>query len=193
VGLHTIETSPTLSAARAHAGKFRRVAAQALDEVRRLAIGLRPSALDDLGLAAALERYVVEYTQAYGITVDLHAPGLEQGRLPAPVEITLYRILQEALTNIAKHARANLVSVVVERQDGAVRAIIEDDGCGFDVDATLQMSRATKHLGLHSMRERAHLVNGAIAIESTPGRGTTIYVTIPLEETRHGQDQGPDR
>ncbi len=188
VGLHTIESAPSLAEAQAQAGRFRRVAAQALDEVRRLAIGLRPSVLDDLGLAAALERYATEYSQAYGIAVDLHAPGLNEARLPPALEITLYRILQEALTNIAKHAGATLVSIVVERQPGQVRAIIEDDGCGFDVDAALQMSRTTKHLGLHSMRERAGLVNGTIAIESTSGRGTTIYVTIPVEEPRHGQD-----
>jgi PAS domain S-box-containing protein len=183
VGLHAIETASGSDSAQELAKTYRAIAAQALDEVRRLAVGLRPSVLDDLGLAPAIERYVTQYTQAYGIPVDVHITGLEDARLPTTVETTLYRIIQEALTNVAKHAGASIVSVLIERQSTGVHAIIEDDGCGFDVQTALHVPAAAKHFGLHSMRERATLLNGTIAIESTPdGGGTTVYVTIPLQE-----------
>ena len=183
VGLHAIETASGYDAAQDLAKTYRAIAAQALDEVRRLAVGLRPSVLDDLGLAPAIDRYVTQYTQSYGIPVDVHITGLEQARLPATVETTLYRIIQEALTNVAKHAGASIVSVVIERQSAGVHAIIEDDGCGFDVQTALHVPGPAKHFGLHSMRERATLLSGTIAIESTPsGGGTTVYVTIPLQE-----------
>jgi PAS domain S-box-containing protein len=181
VGLHAIETASVSDTAHDLARTYRGIAAQALDEVRRLAVGLRPSVLDDLGLAPAIDRYAAQYTQSYGIPVDIHITGLEDTRLPSTVETTLYRIIQEALTNVAKHAGASIVSVVIERQPIGVHAIIEDDGCGFDVQAALHVPVATKHFGLHSMRERATLLNGTIAFESTPsGGGTTVYVTIPL-------------
>jgi two-component system sensor kinase len=183
VGLHAIETASGTHAAQDLARTYRAIAAQALDEVRRLAVGLRPSVLDDLGLAPAIDRYVTQYTQAYGIPVDVHITGLEDARLPSTVETTLYRIIQEALTNVAKHAGASIISVVIERQSTSVHAIIEDDGCGFDVHTALHVPGAAKHFGLHSMRERATLLSGTIAIESTPsGGGTTVYVTIPLQE-----------
>ncbi len=179
LGLHTIESAPILETARAQARQFRQVAARTLDEIRRLAMGLRPSVLDDLGLVAALERYATEYTKAHGILLDLHVQGLETPRLPPAIETSLYRILQEALTNVAKHARATLVSIVLERRAGWVQAIVEDNGCGFDVEATLRSPGAANHLGLHSMRERVALVNGTIEIESTPGNGTTLYIRVP--------------
>ncbi len=187
VQLHSIARAPTLATAQAEAEKVRRIAAQALDDVRRLAVGLRPNVLDDLGLVAALERYAADYHQAYGIAVDVHARGLD-GRLPPAIELTLYRILQEALTNVAKHAGATLVSVVIERQTSAVLAIIEDDGRGFDVERALREAGRSQRFGLPSMRERAALLQGTLAIESTPGHGTTIYVTLPCERHLGGSD-----
>ncbi|MER3423950.1 MAG: hypothetical protein C4293_12680 [Nitrospiraceae bacterium] len=123
--------------------------------------------------------------RTYGISVDLHAQGLES-RLPASVELTLYRIIQEALTNIVKHAGATIVSIVIEHLGSSVRAIVEDNGRGFDVETMLQSLRVTKHFGLLSMQERAALVNGSIMFESTPGLGTTIFITVPLEKGHHG-------
>ncbi|WP_447972838.1 PAS domain-containing sensor histidine kinase [Nitrospira sp. Kam-Ns4a] len=130
LGLHTIEAATTLEMAQAQARQYRQIAARTLDEIRRLAMGLRPSVLDDLGLVAALERHAAEYTKAHGILVDLHVHGLESCRLPMAIETTLYRIIQEALTNVAKHAKATVVGIVLERKPGWVQAIVEDNGRG---------------------------------------------------------------
>lgn len=181
VGLTMIADAPDLEAARARAAELRGLAARTLEEVHNLARGLRPSVLDDLGLLPALERYLKELSASRGIAVDLHARGLDGGRLPAPVEIAIYRIVQEALTNTAKHAEASAVSVILERLDESVRAIVEDDGRGFDVDVVLAGGEVERHLGLHGMRERAALLGGSLTVESAPGRGTTVFGEVPLE------------
>ena len=116
LGLRAAAEVPTFEEARARLGELRGITASLLDEVRRLARGLRPIVLDDLGLAAALERYAAEYTQAHGIAVDVYAPDLALARLPAEVETALYRIAQETLTNVLKHAAAKAVSLVVRRE-----------------------------------------------------------------------------
>lgn len=153
----------------------RRLTAKTLDDVHKLAVELRPSVLDDLGLAKALARYVRDYQARYPITVDLEVLGLEQ-RLPPAVETALYRVVQEALTNIARHAEADMASVLVECRNGRVRAIIEDDGRGFDWEQATQNGR----LGLYGMQERAALLNGTLTVESEEGRGTSIFVEVPL-------------
>lgn len=182
VGLRSLHDAPTLEEARARAAELRRITARTIDEVRRLAWGLRPSALDDLGLIAALEQYAAEYAQSRGLAVDVQARGLDSSRLPLPVESALYRIVQEALTNIAKHADARNVSIVIQRHPGWVQTIVADDGSGFDVDTALNTPEGWAHLGLHGMRERAALLNGSVTIESTPGEGTTVYARVPLAE-----------
>jgi PAS domain S-box-containing protein len=186
VGLHAIEAAGSAREAHTLARKYREIAALALEEVRRMAMGLRPSVLDDLGLAAAVERYAEQYAKSYGISVDVHCQGLEDHRLPSSVETAVYRIIQEALTNIAKHAQATVASIVIEPQPAFLQTIVEDNGCGFDVQQTLHSSGRTAHFGLHGMRERAGLINGTIEIESTVGRGTTIYVQVPLAEQSSG-------
>lgn len=194
VGLRALEEASSLAAARARATELRRIATRALDEVRRLAWGLRPRALDELGLVAALEHHAAEYGQSRGLAVDVRARGLESGRVPVPVETALYRIVQEALTNAAKHAQAKTVSIVIQRQPAWVQAIVTDDGCGFDADAALRAPDGWTHLGLHGMRERAALVGGSVTIESTPGEGTAVYARIPLpHDAPHGQDPDPRR
>ena len=184
---------PTFEEARARLGELRGITASLLDEVRRLARGLRPSVLDDLGLAAALERYAAEYAQAHGIAVDVVAPDLALARLPAEVETALYRIAQEALTNVLKHAAAKAVSLVVRRESSGIHLTVEDDGRGFDSDAQHQAPGAGKGLGLVDIRERAALLNGSVTLESKPGSGTTVHVCIPLKEENHGEDSRPDR
>jgi PAS domain S-box-containing protein len=186
VGLRTLEDAPTLAAAHEQAGELRRLTVRTLDEVRRLARGLRPGALDELGLVAALEHHAAEYGQARGITVHLETRGLDGQRLPAPVEAALYRIVQEALTNAAEHGHAKTVSLVLGRHAGGVQVIVADDGCGFDVETTLRQPEAGAHLGLHGMRERAALLGGSVTIESTPGEGTTIYARVPAMERQDG-------
>ena len=149
--------------------------------------------LDDLGLAAVLERYAADYTEAHGIAVDVYAPDLALARLPADVEAALYRIAQETLTNVLKHAAARAVSLVVRRESSGVHLTVEDDGHGFDNDALPQTPGAGNGLGLLDMRERAALLNGSVTLESRPGSGTTVHVYIPLKEENDGENSRPDR
>jgi signal transduction histidine kinase len=153
----------------------RSLVAQTLDNVHNLALELRPSVLDDLGLAAALRRYVRDYQTRYGLEVDLEIVGLAE-RLNPALETAVYRIIQESLTNIARHAQAHMASVLLEQRHGRIRAIIEDDGVGFDWEAVKSNGR----LGLYGMRERVELLNGTLTIESEPGQGTSIFVEAPL-------------
>lgn len=182
VGLKVLESSGTPDEARRMAAELRQLAGQTLEAVHDLALELRPSALDDLGLVAALNRYCKEYAAKMEIRVDLEATGFEgRPRLPAQVELTVYRIVQEALTNVAKHANARNVSVVLDHRDSAVSAIVEDDGHGFDVDQVMRSEIKEKRLGLFGMQERASLLGGRLTVESLPEIGTTVYVNIPLE------------
>ena len=169
-----------MEAARKQAEELRQLTAKALEEVRRLALGLHPHVLDDFGLETALEQYADEFVKTYGVTVDVLSDGLTGRRLPHPVETMLYRIAQEALTNIAKHAHATSVSIILRGTPSDIHMIVEDDGFGFDVDEALKSTRMAKHLGIHGMRKRATLLNGSLSIESAPGKGTTVYVNIPL-------------
>ena len=153
-----------------------------LADIHNLAIELRPSSLDDLGLIAALRQYTKEYAGKFGIEVGFQAIGLEEKRLSPIMEITLYRIVQEALTNVAKHGMANKVSVLIAPRGSSIIAIVEDNGKGFDVDAVFS-SRKTEHrLGLYGMQERASVIGGVLTVESTLGVGTTIFVEVPLKE-----------
>jgi signal transduction histidine kinase len=111
--------------------------------------------------------------------IDFQVLGLDGQRLPSNIETALYRIVQEALTNVARHAEAQSVSVLLEYRDDSVKLIVEDDGVGFDV-ATIADARARERLGLYGMRERASLLGGTLTIESLPGTGTAIFVDIPL-------------
>jgi signal transduction histidine kinase len=184
LGLASITQSYEVGDIHRKAVELRALAGRTLDEVHNLSRGLRPSILDDLGLVPALERHLQEY-QSRGLRVDLHALGLE-GRLPGPVEIAVYRIVQEALTNIVKHAAASAVSVLLERRDGAVRIIVEDDGRGFELHRVLASGDADRGLGLHGMHERAVLLGGSLTVESAPGRGTTVFASIPLAGSEAG-------
>jgi PAS domain S-box-containing protein len=181
VGLRVLEDLPTLGRAQTQASDLRKITMDALKEVKRLAMGLRPALLDDLGLEAALKRLVKESAQTYRVSMDLHIKGLTNRRLPPPVETGFYRIAQEALTNMGRHAAAKNVSVLLTCSESSVKLIIEDDGCGFDVEKALRLPGSSKHLGLLGMHERVSLLNGTISVESTPDSGTTIYVQLPLE------------
>jgi two-component system, NarL family, sensor histidine kinase DevS len=154
-------------------GNLRELVVQTLQDVRRLAVELRPTALDDFGLTPALERLASTFAEQTGTAVELESR-LGDERLPADVETVLYRIVQEALTNVVKHAQADRVSIVLQRKEGAVTTIIEDDGCGF------ANGDESDGLGLLGMRERVELVNGRLEIESAEGAGTTLVVEVPL-------------
>jgi len=151
-------------------------------DIHRAAVQLRPTALDDIGLREALATLLREWTLRHGIPSDLQFPG-EASRLPADIETALYRIVQEALTNILKHAQARTVSVSVERRPDEVRVIIEDDGIGFDAEAgpgqVADGAPAKPHLGLSGIRERLSLLRGTLTLETAPACGTTLFVRIP--------------
>ena len=142
---------------------------------------LRPTVLDDLGLQAALTNYAQNWSQHFGIQVEAHTRGVEQHRSTSEIDTTLYRIAQEALNNIAKHAHAANVTVLLEHRAETVSLIIEDDGIGFDAENAAEANR--KGLGLVGMRERAALVGGTVEIESRPGEGATVYIRIPAPLT----------
>jgi PAS domain S-box-containing protein len=191
VGLRLLGDTRTLTKAKTQANQLRRITVQVLDNLRRLARGLHPSILDDLGLVVALTRYATDYAQSYGMTVNVHTEGVDSRRLPPPVETALYRIMQEALTNIVRHAAAKTVRIALKRQPLGVHMIVEDDGCGFDVETMLRTPTTSGHLGLYGMCERATLLGGYVTVKSQRGKGTTISVQIPLEDstlTRVGQD-----
>ena len=150
--------------------------AQQLDrDVDHLVWELRPTALDDLGLRAALATYVQDWSTRVNIRVDLHTAGLLDDRLPRDVETTLYRIAQEALTNVARHSGAQTVEVILERRSDHVLLIVEDDGAGFDPVATGTPDRG---FGLLGMQERAALVGATLEIESSAGKGTTVLLRM---------------
>jgi signal transduction histidine kinase len=150
--------------------------AQQLDrDVDQLVWELRPTALDDLGLRAALTNYVQDWSARVGVPAELHMSGLMDDRLGPDAETTLYRIAQEALNNVAKHARARRVDIILERRTDHVLLIVEDDGVGFDTSA---QGEAGQGFGLLGMQERATLVGATLEIESAPGNGTTILVRL---------------
>jgi signal transduction histidine kinase len=182
VRLRLIEDTRTFKKAKTQVNQLRHITVQILDNLRRLARGLHPSILDDLGLAVALTRYATDYAQSHGITVNVHTECLDSSRLTSSVETALYRIMQEALTNIARHAAAKTVRISLTRQPLGVHMIVEDDGCGFDVETMLRTSTISGHLGLFGMCERAMFLGGSVTIDSKRGKGTTISVQIPLED-----------
>jgi len=143
--------------------------------VDELVWALRPTALDDLGLRAALENYVHDWSSRTGVAAELHTAGLSDDRLTTDIETTLYRIAQESLNNVAKHARATSVAVLLERRPDHVSLVIEDNGVGFDRGAT---DRTSQGFGLLGMRERATLIGATLEIESSVGSGTSILVRI---------------
>jgi signal transduction histidine kinase len=150
--------------------------AQRLDrDVDQLVWELRPTALDDLGLRAALANYIQAWSNRVGISAKLHTSGLLDDRLSPDAETALYRIAQEALTNVAKHAKAANVDIILERRPDSVLLIVEDDGVGFD-PATAGV--ADQRFGLLGMQERAGLVGATLEIESSEGQGTTILVRM---------------
>jgi len=154
--------------------------AERLDhDVDQLVWQLRPTALDDLGLRAALANYVQDWSARVGIAATLHSSGLLDDRLPPDTETALYRIAQEALTNVAKHANASNVEIILERRGSNVLLVVEDDGKGFETGS----ERSGHGFGLLGMRERAALVGATLEIESSPGAGTTIFLRMIVDPT----------
>ena len=175
LGLKQVEDAKAPEEARRAIAVLRGQIVETLQSVRRLAVELRPKALDDFGLVPALERLGEAFGEQSGIAVDVQA-NLDSTRLPAEVETALYRIVQEALTNVAKHSSASRVSIVVTRREGFVTAVVEDDGKGFGASGRSEGDG----LGLVGMKERVGLLGGRLAIESTEGAGTTLVAEVPI-------------
>jgi len=156
-----------------------RLADQIAREIHHVAAALRPPALDRLGLRSALEAHLEEWSRRYGVTCDFQPVNLDDQRFEPEVETTLFRAVQEGLTNVARHAGARTVTLVLERRPGTVGVILEDDGAGFDVDAAMEAAALARRMGLPGLRERVELLGGALEVESAPGSGTTLYVRLP--------------
>ena len=152
-------------------------------DVDFLAWELRPIALDELGLDTALSNYATQWSEHFDAKAEFHSRGLGDQRLPPEVESNLYRIAQEALNNCAKHAKCTRASIILERRDHHVLLIIEDNGTGFDVPSEI---KSNSNMGLMSMRERAALIGGTFDIESTPTKGTTIFVRVHVAGEANG-------
>jgi signal transduction histidine kinase len=174
LGLKPLEQSAATDETRTSVAAVRELVVSTLQDVRRLAVELRPSALDDFGLATAIERLAETFREHSGLEVDVDTQ-LGDERVPGELETTLYRIVQEALTNIAKHAGARRVSILLVQRGRSLAAVVEDDGSGFDPDAV-----AADGLGLVGMHERVALVGGRLRVEASPGKGTTVAAEVPL-------------
>ena len=177
LGLKHLDDVIETDDARVATAALRELVVTTLQDVRRLAVELRPSALDDFGLVPAIERLAGTLAEQSELVVDLEARLGEQ-RLPAEAETALYRIVQEALTNVVKHASARRVSITLVRKQGFAVVVVEDDGLGFDPRTT-----RTGSLGFVGMRERVELVGGRLTVESAPGAGTTIAAEVPVTRT----------
>jgi signal transduction histidine kinase len=151
----------------------------ALRQIRDLSLDLRPSMLDDFGLVPTLEWFVDRQAQRSGFRAEWVVESLEL-RLPANLEITVFRVVQIALTNVARHAQANHVHVELRLFEAELELVIRDDGIGFDVGAALERASHGATLGLLSMQEHVRLVGGALEMTSTPGQGTEIRVRFPV-------------
>jgi signal transduction histidine kinase len=174
LGLKALDDTLESGESRSAMALLRTLVVSTLQDVRKLAVELRPSALDDFGLVAALERLVAIFRERSDLDVDLETR-VGDDRLPAEIETTLYRIVQEALSNIGRHAGARRVSILLIRSGSSVTAVVEDDGQGFRPEDVRPQG-----LGLVGMRERVGLVDGRLVIESALGKGTTLAVEIPL-------------
>jgi two-component system, NarL family, sensor histidine kinase DevS len=173
LGLATVESASTPDEAHQAVQSLRALVIDTLQEVRRLATELRPAALDDFGLGPALKRLAQSAREHTGIDVQVETR-LGSTRLPPEVETAVYRIVQEAVTNVVKHAGARHVSIVLADRDGVLVGVIEDDGRGFET------GRSTGGLGLTGMQERVELLDGRLVVESTPDEGTTLLLELPL-------------
>jgi len=184
LGLKSLLSNDVRSPIRNQIERLHDLANDLAKDVHHLALDLRPTSLDDLGLLVAISNYVEDWSSRWKIRADFHSRGLDGKRLPSHLETTVYRIVQEALTNIVRHAQAQNISVILELREDRLLAIIEDDGCGFDVEAMMNTPIRERRLGFLGMQERVALVNGTLNIESTPDLGTTVYLRIALSNDK---------
>ncbi|MGB2605006.1 MAG: response regulator [Candidatus Sulfotelmatobacter sp.] len=181
VGLRGVSDARQLKDAKNQAKALRKIASKAIGEVGRLARGLHSSVLDELGLKDAVLRFTDDYSSTHGVRVDLDFGQTPFFRLDNPTQIGLYRIMQEALTNVARHSHARTVSVVFDWHEPLLRLVIRDDGAGFR--SRNVGDRPSNHLGIEGMRQRASMLGGTFEIKSEPNRGTLIEVRLTLAQS----------
>lgn len=180
-----------LNGSKARLAATRDVAAQALRELRALIFDLRPEVLDDLGLVLAVRGHAKERLEELGIKVQVQVSGLPR-RLPPEIEIMVFRMLQEAITNIRRHAQATEVRIGLQRVGSHLLVTVEDNGVGFDPQTVLQARRDSQRWGMRGMSERIALLNGRFNVYSQPGHGTRLEAEIPLENWPE-QEEVPER
>jgi len=191
INLQVLRRLPDTSAAAERLDESLAMLNRILQGVRELSLDLRPSLLDDLGLAAALRWYVGAQAQRAELDAEVLTDELPEN-LPAGITTTCFRVVQEAVTNVVRHARASRIVVTVERADAGLAISVADDGAGFDVGAARQRALEGKSLGLLGLEERVHLAGGRSAVESMPGgRGTVVRAWLPMAPAA-AVAEGPD-
>lgn len=160
---------------RAHVSELKHTASEVLDNLHSLAVKLRPASLDHLGLITALQQYIQEFNRQYNLEVGFETVGMDDSRLSGDLETSLFRIVQESLTNVALHSKASQVDVLLNKRHDRLVLTVEDNGIGFNPDLPADENR----LGLFGMRERVEMLGGKLAVESSPGKGTMISVEVP--------------
>lgn len=176
--LQVLEGSTNDPDARDNVAELRTIAAASLAEIRRVVRDTRPPSLDDLGLCAALEKQIGHVAEASGLRTTLECRSAAAVRLPPPIETMLFRVVQEAVTNVVRHAEATELCVTITVADDEARAEVADDGVGFDLRQAMQ--RCDRSFGLLGMHERALSCGGSVSVGSRPGRGTRVTVVVPL-------------
>jgi PAS domain S-box-containing protein len=180
LGLGALESATDPTERREKTQSIRAIADQLGQDAHRLALNLRPTVLDDLGLESALAGFIDDWSQRTGTTAQFQANLASDRRLPPRVETMFYRVGQEALTNVAKHAAAKHVNVILKATASEASMVVEDDGCGLDAQIVFETAARTNRLGLRGMRERVQVFGGTLEIESAAEKGTALFVRIPL-------------
>ena len=189
LALETASVAPAqdMEEVKARIGAIKPRAVGILEEVRKLTLDLRPTVLDDLGLIPAIRWYGDNRLKGQGVKVHLETTGDER-RLSPELETTLFRVVQEAMSNVARHARAQNVFITLDFSNSRVVIEVEDDGEGFDLTAVSKTTDRERGLGLMGMQERVALFSGTMSIETAPGAGTQLRIEVPVEGTRNGQN-----
>jgi signal transduction histidine kinase len=182
VGLKSLLDRQSRSGFDSRVQGLQELATQTARDLHRVAVELRPAALDDLGLVKAIRALIETWSTRYGIDVDFEAGQYKAAGISSEIETILYRIIQEALNNIAKHSGATRVALVLRHTADQVQAIIEDDGRGFDAHVAFQSGNGSNRLGLLGIQERLSTVGGNFKVESAPERGATLLVRIPISK-----------
>jgi len=173
---------------RGRLGEAKSLASQTLTSMRQLALDLRPAMLDELGLIPTLRWYIQNFSNRLGIGSSFETIGLEE-KLSPEIETAFYRIVQEALNNIAKHAQADRVEISLVKKDSRIYASIQDNGRGFDLDKVLHPESPERGFGIVGIQERVSLLGGQLEIQSRPGFGTVISIEIPYEKVKNGDEE----